>query len=464
MCLNPITIVNPSKYISKYYRSRYLLQVPCNHCAECAVNNSAEWFFRTFVEFQDIIASGNFVYFDTLTYDEKNLPRLRDRYPIDSNLGCFDSRHLRNFIEDLRIFLKRKHNVEFRQFVSSEYGSKTGRPHYHILLFVRGAISPVLLSAIIAEKWKYGRTDGWPYKSANYVYNHNYIHTNDTESTLLVCNYVTKYVQKSCIYTDAINKRVEMLMYKYDEIFASQGIENWLSSVNARRMRSKIRRNLSQFHRQSQGFGASILQSIDLSQLYRDGCFYMPHFKRVKVPVKLSTYYKRKLFYDLIEVDGTRVWKLNDDGKKFQRLRQKNLSKMMLARYQCLCKRYNLDFDCEKLVDYVMNHRGMIKGQHDDDFIGRVKTSHFFNYVTLSDREHIDKLGVYLDFRGNNSIGYDDNRKPPIPIKGFIARWVYLNPEYEKQLDQLFAKHIDIDVGRQNAYKLRQRLTQLFKQ
>lgn len=106
-CLNP-------KYISKND-----VTVPCGSCAFCAATKRSDWALRLAFEAKLHLVSK----FVTLTYANnelswhKNVPQLSKR--------------------DLQLYFKRlrKSGGVLRYFAVGEYGSKTFRPHYHIILF-----------------------------------------------------------------------------------------------------------------------------------------------------------------------------------------------------------------------------------------------------------------------------------------------------------------------------------------
>lgn len=116
--IDKYTIVNPDT--GETYPM--FLQVPCGKCPLCLEKKSQQWSFRCLCE---SYMSNEPAYFVTLTYNNDNLPT-----------AGVDPRALQLFFKRLRIALDRKsitHNI--RYFAVSEYGSKSGRPHYHICLF-----------------------------------------------------------------------------------------------------------------------------------------------------------------------------------------------------------------------------------------------------------------------------------------------------------------------------------------
>ena len=83
MCLNPLSIRNPTKAIVNNGGQALRLSVPCGHCAQCKQAKRNEWFIRTHYEIKRTHASGGYVYFDTLTYDDANLPKLSNFIDIE---------------------------------------------------------------------------------------------------------------------------------------------------------------------------------------------------------------------------------------------------------------------------------------------------------------------------------------------------------------------------------------------
>ena len=287
MCLSPITIPNQSKYLSLRYRDQYLMSVPCGHCSECQKSKSNEWYLRSWFEF-DRLPSDGYVLFDTLTYRPKHLPHLSSYWSMLSpseDFPCFDYMHIRNFLEALRLCLKRLgYGNCIRHFVASEYGTHknyTHRPHYHLMLYVSNpALHPFTLSRLISKYWKYGRTDGLPYKKKSYVLDHNVISPSSSNgSKYRTIKYITKYVTKSCQFTAVINDRVDKVMSRLAD-YATADLDlsasEWLETEFAHRERLKLLRYVNQFHRQSHHFGENALESIDLNDLSKTGCLFIP--------------------------------------------------------------------------------------------------------------------------------------------------------------------------------------------
>jgi len=95
-----------------------LVNVPCGKCIPCLMNKRGEWSFRLQQEHR-VSKSAHFV---TLTIDEKHLR-------TDNSL---EKRDLQLYLKRLR---KKDETVRIRYYAVGEYGTKNGRPHYHIILF-----------------------------------------------------------------------------------------------------------------------------------------------------------------------------------------------------------------------------------------------------------------------------------------------------------------------------------------
>ncbi len=133
MCYRPIQIYNPAR---KYNLDAPLkISVPCGHCPSCQRLQQQEWFFRSFIEYQQIKKIGGTCYFVTLTYDDEHLPHLT--LPSGKVVPSFNGTHVKNFIKYLRIWLRRhdypSHGI--RYLICSEFGDVYQRPHLHALLY-----------------------------------------------------------------------------------------------------------------------------------------------------------------------------------------------------------------------------------------------------------------------------------------------------------------------------------------
>lgn len=97
------------------------IPVPCGKCPECKKRLVSGWSFRLMQE--DKVSSSS--HFITLTYATTHVPISRAGYMELSK-------------RDVQLFFKRLRKVnrcKLKYFAVGEYGGKTMRPHYHIILF-----------------------------------------------------------------------------------------------------------------------------------------------------------------------------------------------------------------------------------------------------------------------------------------------------------------------------------------
>lgn len=115
----------------------------CGQCLSCRINRKRTWTGRIILESLAYPASS----FVTLTYDEKALP--------EGN--TLSNEHWREFTKD----------IGFRYFGCGEYGSRLGRPHYHLCLF---GLEVSAAEAFCLARWPYGFVSARPFAFEHAAY------------------------------------------------------------------------------------------------------------------------------------------------------------------------------------------------------------------------------------------------------------------------------------------------------
>lgn len=138
-----------------------LEEIPCGQCSECRISYSREWAQRLLAESQ----TSKHSYFITLTYDDEHLPQ--PELTIErchGNKGFYSSlapEDMTLFIKRLRKFFSDKFGFDgIKYYYVGEYGPKTSRPHYHMILFTYDLdLSPFLrvvdARALTGRDYKY---------------------------------------------------------------------------------------------------------------------------------------------------------------------------------------------------------------------------------------------------------------------------------------------------------------------
>ncbi|QCS36087.1 replication initiator protein [Capybara microvirus Cap1_SP_121] len=110
------------------YNNEWSLRVPCGQCHMCRMAYSRSWANRCYLEASTYRPETN--WFVTLTYDDIHLPW------GDGELPTLKKDEISKFMKALRQDMKKDEiqSEGIRFFGCGEYGGKTARPHYHILL------------------------------------------------------------------------------------------------------------------------------------------------------------------------------------------------------------------------------------------------------------------------------------------------------------------------------------------
>lgn len=122
MCITPIQLKKET-VMSKLKDTYRMQQVPCGKCIDCRKARVNSWYVRLLEE-KKISTSAHFV---TLTYDDITLPY------SDSFIPTLDYADFQRFVKRLRKNYNTQKSIKY--FAVGEYGSKTDRPHYHVIMF-----------------------------------------------------------------------------------------------------------------------------------------------------------------------------------------------------------------------------------------------------------------------------------------------------------------------------------------
>lgn len=342
-CISPIAVQNNSKRIYKNYRAKLINYVPCGKCYECRKQKTFDLMIRSYYDESD------YVIFDTLSYSEKNVPwlkneimqELNNQYELKfQNVRIIKYEDYQKFMKRLRKNMKKNYkDVELKYICSAEYGHDdnyiddygkmrkgTNRPHFHLIIFVKGNILPVVLSKMIKQNWKLGKTDGVEDKGLLY-FNCNRLFK-DYLAKKNVVGYLCKYVTKTNSYQAKLNEILKKIENQiYNQIFGTDKLEEKKNDVK------KILKKYNQFVRWSQGLGKEYL--VDSSNIKQ---FMSKNYIQIRTDLKnkkysLPLYYNRKLFKKYVkEYDEYQLTELGKEYelKKLNNILENNKKKLKL--------------------------------------------------------------------------------------------------------------------------------------
>lgn len=136
MCTQPIYLRSLNQF------------VPCRKCSECRMARSKEWAVRCYFEAKTHFDNC----FITLTFSPESNPEILDK------------KYLQDFFKRFR---KKIAPVKIKYFACGEYGPKTLRPHFHILIFGYNFTDrkfhsrsskgyPIFVSDDLSKLWPFG--------------------------------------------------------------------------------------------------------------------------------------------------------------------------------------------------------------------------------------------------------------------------------------------------------------------
>lgn len=159
MCVSPLLIRN--KQIGNGSNT-YTTPVPCGKCPECVKSKRNAWTFRINKELE-ISSTPLFV---TLTYAPEHLPK--GGTLVRSDLQKFIKR-LRYYYDESNKSIPPRFRPKIRFYACGEYGTKSQRPHYHLLVF--NMDQPLL----VEKSWKLGFSSALPLVDGGVTYVLKYI-------------------------------------------------------------------------------------------------------------------------------------------------------------------------------------------------------------------------------------------------------------------------------------------------
>lgn len=284
--------------------------VPCGECIQCQKIAQQSWAFRLRHDVESLVKKGYWCGFVTLTYKSSRLPHIpkplikKDFLAEELGKPCFSKAHVRKLIRTLQKWIydnymtKAEKAAKTRKLVylvSSEFGERTKRPHYHALLCGHPSIDPHVFYDKLCSIWrKYGFIIPKDYEGG-YDGKMRYHKPFICESVVNACFYAAKYVCKDLSFYADFNKE------HYHKCFGNKTV-------------IKLRDFLP-FHMQTRSLGLEFIKTLtseEKLQYLKDGVSNLGSDKNHSLPV----YFRNKLIFDnyYINVDGKRLVRRKANG------------------------------------------------------------------------------------------------------------------------------------------------------
>lgn len=322
VCTNPLTIRSPKKVFSPDTDPLFY-QVPCGHCKQCNHAKQSSWALRCYYEWLDTKNKGGVSVYITCTYAPDSLPYCDIPTPDGDylTLPCFNKGDIQHFIDALRKYCQRNFDCNVRYLITSEYGGKKHRPHYHGMLHFSKNLYISFIKNLVRKYWPYGFVSFG--KEGGIV--------KDSRAS----RYVTKYITKDFEFEKFLSQA------QFDKLHI-----DWETFKSYRRI-------LFPFHLQSIEYGYSLVKYNDFNMLFDGKCLAMDKDNQPTV-VTLPLYHVRKLFYEVDKV--TKSYKPTELGIK------------MLLNKQKL----NYNDNIERLSASIETYKNLVQEVFNDDDISYI--------------------------------------------------------------------------------------------
>ena len=380
------TIINPTELPHKPLK----LDVPVTSNHQNRKRFISDWELRTWYEFKNAKSS----FFVTLTYDDMHVPKMSDgRLAFSPDNVC-------RFFKRFRDYLTRKLDYpksSFRYFLCSEYGKNTHRPHHHALFFFDEYVFPTIIETFVRKAWSYG-----------------FICCEVPDSNR-VLTYVSKYVAKDMFSMDISQSKDDEEITEKKRIYDFP--EHKYVDITVTRYN---------FHRQSMGYGAKLLDDITEEEL-NAGVKYVFMGGPIARPFAIPKYVSDKLL-------RYREWKVDRYGNKVSRTFDTDLGKRVHV--ERVKRRVDdIELECIKLRNQRYVYLDLFGIDIDPDIVSiEFAYSRNFHHSKESPKEDffdylLNKRYRAIDFRDNIPLEKKEKRQTPMwnaQYAGYEQLLIYL--------------------------------------
>lgn len=205
--------------LTPFYVEKYKAQVPCGRCYNCYATRVCQWTFRLMEEYKRC----DYAHFVTLTYDTEHVPYTEDgRQTVCKKdiqlfikrLRSWQRRHETKQFKKAQVPMSRRRYSKIKYYLAAEYGDKTIRPHYHMILYNSSAQA-------VEETWNRGTS---------------YYGTVTAKSVAYTLKYMSKQCRVGTSYQDTRTKPFALMSLGLGSSYLTPTMIKWHKADLIKRM------------------------------------------------------------------------------------------------------------------------------------------------------------------------------------------------------------------------------------
>lgn len=259
MCVTPVPLkVQNLKNKTIFYGNSHsgVISVPCGRCYECRRTHINGWIYRITNEYK--AKATRRAWFITLTYSDDSLYNDSSRLITSDGELTLNYSHHQAYMKRLRkSYGNGKSNIKY--FTVGEYGDRTGRPHFHSIIF--NADQDNILNA-------------WP---------HGNVHFGEVNEATIT--YTMKYAMKKLGRVYKPKEWKEIIIDAQLQLLNKEALKNGDTPLISAPERSLI----------SRGIGLEYVHNINNQKFYQND-IHQQIRKENGVTQSLPRYYKDKFY------------------------------------------------------------------------------------------------------------------------------------------------------------------------
>lgn len=338
MCLNSRTIMPKYREVN-LAGYRFRVNCKCGKCVECEQEKAQDFVTRFHYDATYTIQKGGYVYVDTLTYNDRHLPKhFGIAHFCNADVKRFKSNLEKKTIEFILKYkglsratknyneAKALYRADCKVLLIEEYGGDYHRPHLHLVIFNRiPEVNSIMLERCVMESWidsKGKRLGGIEARPAV---------EKELKSSIGTGVYLSNYLSKRDDYYEVIGQKRKHLVEKFgkDSLTVKKFDKLYATEFKPRNI----------FY---QGFGSKLESFYKAEDLLVSNKITIPDSIKVLKEVRIPEYTVRRVFKERIKrEDGTYAERWTETGIEYIQAWEKQKFDGVVRFYRRLIDNYD---------------------------------------------------------------------------------------------------------------------------